>query len=90
MACFRDIISIGFKNGEPDFRISTEIVDLSPESLNELRAMIPIAIYAAEDMRKNLGPALSAAEAQSNNTKIVRLADRISPTPVSQGDQHGG
>lgn len=45
------IITIGFdKNGQADFGIRGDIVDLSLEDMNELRRMIPVAIGVAEDM----------------------------------------
>ena len=45
------IITIGFdKNGEADFSVSGEIMDLNLLKMTELRAMIPVAIGTAEDM----------------------------------------
>lgn len=50
-----NLITIGFdKHGEADFGINCSISDLSLSKLNELRQMIPVAIYIAEDMwRRN-------------------------------------
>ncbi len=49
----KELITIGFdKNGEADFGIRGDLAELSLEKLNELRAMIPVAIWCAEDMWK--------------------------------------
>ena len=50
------LISLGYdKNGEMDFGISSTIETLSLTQLKELREMIVVAIWCAEDMwrRKN-------------------------------------
>ena len=45
------LIEIGFnKHGEADFSITASIQELSFEKMNELRAMITVAIGVAEDM----------------------------------------
>jgi len=51
----RELITIGFnKNGEADFGVRGDLIDLSLEKFNELRIMIPVAIGIAEDMwRRN-------------------------------------
>lgn len=44
-------IEIGFSRwGGANFHISSEIQDLSLEKMQELRRIIPVAIYVAEDM----------------------------------------
>lgn len=54
----RELITIGFdKNGEADFRIRGDFSGLSYEELNEIRKIIPVAIYVVEDMwRRNNQP----------------------------------
>ena len=49
----KELITIGFdKNGEADFGIRGDLSELSLKKLNELRSIIPVAIWAAEDMWK--------------------------------------
>jgi hypothetical protein len=46
----KPLITIGFdKNGEADFGIRDDLSELSLEKFNELRQIIPVAIYVAED-----------------------------------------
>ncbi len=53
----REIITIGFdKNGEADFGIRADIEQLSLEELKELREIIIVAIYIAEDMWRRSHP----------------------------------
>jgi hypothetical protein len=48
-----EIITIGFdKNGEAEFGVSALVGEVGFEKMNELRAMIPVAIGVAEDMWK--------------------------------------
>lgn len=55
-----NIITIGFNKGEADFGINGSISNLSFEKLQELRAIIPVAIYVAEDIwRRNNQPLAS-------------------------------
>jgi len=52
-----DLITIGFdKNGESDFGVNCSITELTIEQLNELRQMIPVAIYTAENMWRRFNP----------------------------------
>ena len=47
----KPLITIGFnKHGEADFGINCDIKDLSFKKLEQLRGMIPVAIYVAENM----------------------------------------
>ena len=47
----RELITIGFdKNGEADFGVNCSFEELTLDQLNKIRAMIPVAIYIAEDM----------------------------------------
>ncbi len=50
-----NLITIGFdKNGECDFGVKADFAELTIKQLNEIRQMIPVAIYIAEDMwRRN-------------------------------------
>jgi hypothetical protein len=51
MSVKRSIIEVGFdKDHQFDFGISGDILDLSVEQMNKLRAMIVCAIGTAEDM----------------------------------------
>ena len=53
----KPIIQIGFdKNGDADFSVSGTMGGLSFEELKALRAMIPVAIYVAEDMWRRNNP----------------------------------
>lgn len=45
-----ELITIGFDKGEADFGVRGDIVDLPIEKLKELREMIVVAIYVAENM----------------------------------------
>ncbi len=46
-----DLITIGFdRNGEANFKISATIGDLNFDKMQDLRAMIPVAIAQAENM----------------------------------------
>ena len=50
----QDLITIGYHKGEMDFRVSAVIGTLDYKQLKELREMIIVAIYVAEDMwRRN-------------------------------------
>ena len=53
----RELITIGFnKDGEADFGIRGDVIDLSLEQMQELRAMIPVAIWCAENIwRQHMG-----------------------------------
>jgi hypothetical protein len=45
------LITIGFnKNDEADFSVRGDFMELTLKQLQELRALIPVAIYVAEDM----------------------------------------
>ncbi|HEX9503593.1 MAG TPA: hypothetical protein VF974_04715 [Patescibacteria group bacterium] len=47
----KSLITIGFdKNGEAEFGILMSLADLSREQLKELREIIVVAIYEAEDI----------------------------------------
>ena len=51
------LITIGFdKNGEADFGVRADLDLLPIVKLNELRAMIPVAIYTAEHMWRKANP----------------------------------
>ena len=51
MSVKQALITIGFdKNGEGEFGISCCMADLTLRQMNELREIIPVAIYVAEDM----------------------------------------
>ena len=54
----KEIITIGFdKNGEVDFGVNCSISELSLKQLKEIREMIVVAIWCAEDMwRRNNQP----------------------------------
>jgi len=45
-----DLISIGYHKGEVDFSINCEITNLTLEELKDIREMIVVAIWQAEDM----------------------------------------
>ena len=55
-----DLLSIGFHKGEADFRVSMLAQDLSFGDMQELRAMIPVAIAELEGVwrRRNTPDAL--------------------------------
>ncbi len=47
----RDLITIGFdKNGEADFGIRGHVADLSMKEMQQIRAIIPVAIGVFENM----------------------------------------
>ena len=49
-----DLITIGYHKGEMDFGVNGSVSELSLEQLKELREMIIVAIWCAEDMwRRN-------------------------------------
>jgi len=50
MSKFHPVISIGFKGVEADFAITGSIYDLDKEQMDELRAMIVVAVGSMEDM----------------------------------------
>jgi len=53
MSKFNDLITIGFdKNGEANFEVRATIGHLDLERMNQLRAMIPVAISTAEEIWK--------------------------------------
>jgi hypothetical protein len=43
-------ISVGYHKGEMDFAIAATVQELSHEEMNDLRAMIVVAIGTMEDM----------------------------------------
>jgi len=47
---YKDVITIGMKKGEWDFSVRATIQELSYEEMQDLRAMIVTAVWAAEDM----------------------------------------
>lgn len=56
----KPLITIGFdKNGDADFGVRGDFQELSLEKLNELRQIIPTAIYIAEDMWRSAQPNLA-------------------------------
>lgn len=68
----KEIITIGFnKDGEADFSISAEIYGFDLKKMNELRAMIPVAIGTAERMftvaQERNNPAHQAAKSQKHD-----------------------
>ncbi len=46
----QDLITIGFHKGEMDFGVNGSVGELNYRELSELRQMIVVAIYVAEDM----------------------------------------
>lgn len=46
----KPFITIGWHKGECDFRVSSEIQELGPGKMKDLREMIVVAIGTAEDM----------------------------------------
>jgi hypothetical protein len=44
------LITIGYHKGELDFGVNSSITELSLSEMKELREMIIVAIYVAEDM----------------------------------------
>lgn len=50
MSLTRTLITIGFdKNGEADFGVSGQAMDLSMREMQQVRAMIPVAIKVFEN-----------------------------------------
>lgn len=68
MSVKHDILTVGFdKNGEVDFGIRATATDLSRKQINEIRAMIPVAIGVLEDMwRRNTEKTAAAISASSH------------------------
>ena len=64
----KDLITIGYHKGEMDFGVSCLVGELTLEELKELREMIVVAIWCAEDMwRRN-----QESEAKKEVKKITR------------------
>lgn len=45
-----DIFTVGFEKGEADFGVSSEVTSLNFKQMNDLRAMITVAIGTMEEM----------------------------------------
>lgn len=51
MSVKREILTVGFdKNGEAEFGASASVMDLTFAQMNEVRAIIPVAIGVMEEM----------------------------------------
>ena len=59
-----NLLSVGFHKGEPDYRASMLVQDMTFDQMQELRAMIPVAIAALEDIwsRRNVPDRLQAMQ----------------------------
>jgi len=61
-----NLLSIGFHKGEPDYRASLLVQDMTYGQMQEFRAMITVAVAAAEGIwhRKNVPDHLQAMQAK--------------------------
>ncbi len=73
----KDLITIGYYKGEMDFGVNCSVAGLSLKELNELREMIIVAIWSAEDMwrrnqKEEIGSQLkSYSERDRENEKLA-------------------
>lgn len=77
----KPLIQVGYNKSEMDFAVSASISDLSLEQLKELREMIIVAIWCAEDMwRRNHKEEAEQEDItkQPKQKKLVPQAERQS------------
>ena len=74
MSVEKDIITVGFdKNGDAEFGVRCIVTELTYEQMNEMRAMIPVAIGVMEQMWRDSQIKKSANSARSDLTHNVKV-----------------